>query len=124
MSKTILNYRLDLQNHDGNTALMIAVDKCILPIVEELISYGAGLDIQNRHGQTALMIASGLNSNLQIATLLVRSGARLDLLDRKGQTAMCLAEIYQNRAVAAMLATATQANATKTDTNQRLPTLL
>ena len=48
---------LDLQDQDGDTALMVAVFNGRPKVVEQLIENGASLDLQNQYGDTALTIA-------------------------------------------------------------------
>ena len=49
----------NVQNSNGLTALMIAVDKQDAPIVNILLEAGADCNLQDSNGLTALMIAVG-----------------------------------------------------------------
>jgi hypothetical protein len=93
---------LNIQNNDGETALMLALkysDKySSLETVKLLINSGAKLDIQNKDGDTALMlciltcIRSSCNLyNLTIfVKLLIDSDANLTLKNNKGETALTM----------------------------------
>ena len=47
----------NIQDRDGNTALMLSVRYDNQKIAEKLINYGANINISNKAGHDALMIA-------------------------------------------------------------------
>jgi ankyrin repeat protein len=85
--------KLDLQNKDGETALMLVIKKSYgegfaLKNVTLLIEKGANLDLQDKHGDTALMISLSLPRYSKVATLLIENGAELELQNKGGRTAL------------------------------------
>jgi len=78
---------LNIQNEEGETALMIASGGDYTDIVRLLIEAGANLNIQNEDGKTALMFAS----NTDIVRLLIEAGANLNLQNNDGHTALITA---------------------------------
>ena len=85
--------KLGLQNKDGWTALMFAIDKGHSNVAQSLIDKGAGLDIQNKEGYTALMFAID-KGHSDVARSLIDEGAGLDLQNKDGWTALMFA-IYK-----------------------------
>ena len=85
--------KLGLQNKDGWTALMFAIDKGHSNVAQSLIDKGAGLDIQNKEGYTALMFAID-KGHSDVARSLIDKGAGLDLQNKEGWTALMFA-IYE-----------------------------
>ena len=79
---------LDVQDNNGDTALMWAVQNNRLEMVQELIRASAALDLHDpldpdKNGKTALMYAA-LTNSLEIVKELIRAGAALDLQDNDG----------------------------------------
>jgi uncharacterized protein len=64
----------NLQNAQGNTALMYACDGGYVEVVGLLMHYGASPDVQNGSGATALMWAS-YHAHTPVVQLLIDSGA-------------------------------------------------
>lgn len=89
--------KLDVQNDNGETALMFAVRKAAAcedcyDVVQLLIEKKANLNIQNNQGETALMLASDKEGeNFPVTELLVRSGADMGILDEHGNNVLTLA---------------------------------
>jgi serine/threonine-protein phosphatase 6 regulatory ankyrin repeat subunit B len=79
---------LDIQNTNGNTALIRASSYGHTEIVEILIQKGAKLDIQDiNFYNTALMFAS-YRGHTEIVRLLVKKGADIYIEDKRGKTAL------------------------------------
>ena len=72
----LLEARADnnLQNSDGNTALICASEKGHVEIVQVLLEARAATDLTNKLDNTALVHARGTD-HLEIARLLVEAGA-------------------------------------------------
>ena len=80
------------RGHDGNTALVIAVqrkDKCC---VEALIKAGADPNIMNESSLTALTLA--IRNGFDFTDELIRAGADVDLADKSGNTPIICAAFY------------------------------
>jgi ankyrin repeat protein len=88
--------------NNGNTALIIAVDKNNLQIVQLLIAKGADINIKNNNGYTALIFAVGKN-NLQIVQLLIAHGADVNIKNNNGYTALIFAIAKNNLLIATLL---------------------
>lgn len=71
-------------------AMMLAVKKGNLSLVQTLLQYKANPNAKNAAGLTPLMIAAFDNQDM-ITTLLLKSGANPDLKDADGKTALTLA---------------------------------
>lgn len=93
IAKSLLNHGADLniQDNDGNTALMYAADQGLSDIFELLLEGGADPDIQNRSGNTALMMAS-YQDHTEIVRLLLDHGADPNIKNRFGNSALMRAE--------------------------------
>jgi len=65
----------NIQDFDGWTALMKAVYKGNVEIVQILINHGADLKLKNIGGHTALYIAEKLNTREEIIAMLRVVGA-------------------------------------------------
>ena len=64
---------VNITNHDGNTALMLAVLRGDLKLVTSLLEKGARVDIVNKHGESALTLALKLK-HAKIRELLDKRG--------------------------------------------------
>jgi ankyrin repeat protein len=85
----------NIQNDNGDTALMIASSKLVLhtnfiPVMNALIAGGANLNIQNINGITALMAAVEIG-DVEYVRVLLRAGADVNLRDEDGDTAEMIA---------------------------------
>lgn len=83
-------------------AMMLAVKKGNLQLVQTLLQYKANPNAKNAAGLTPLMIAAFDNQEM-IATLLLKSGANPDLKDVDGKTALNLATENQAEKTQAVL---------------------
>lgn len=66
--------KIDLQDAEGNTALIYACKNGHSKIVRLLVQAGANLEIENKHGDTALFHASEKN-HLDVIRILLENGA-------------------------------------------------
>ena len=89
-------YDLNIQNNNGNTALIIATINDHIEIVKLLLNAGADIDKQNNYGYTALIWAAYYN-NPEIVKLLLNAGAYIDKQNNKGNTALIDAAKNNNR---------------------------
>lgn len=78
--------RFDVNDKQGNTPLMIAVQKNYPEIVKKLINYGALPNNQD----SSLAIAATKN-NLALVQMLIKAGANLNAQNRFGNTALMIA---------------------------------
>ena len=76
----------DLQDKQGDTALIRASTYGNNEIAKALIGAGANLNLQSKLGYTALIEASD-KGNIEMAKVLIEAGANLDLKDNGGKTA-------------------------------------
>ncbi|CDK31054.1 ankyrin repeat domain-containing protein [Candidatus Babela massiliensis] len=91
----LLGANIDVQDKDGNTALIIAAKKPNSDIIRILIASGANVNAQNKDANTALMEAIHEYWNpfyydyyKDIVKLLIANGADVNLKNNKGQTAL------------------------------------
>jgi len=77
--------KLNLQNKDGNTALILSYGS--YEMTQYLVSHGANVNLHNEIGDTALMVASKRN-DLKMIIFLVEHGAKLNLQNKDGNTAL------------------------------------
>jgi hypothetical protein len=116
---------LDVQDADGDTALIAAASMNYAEIALALIGAGAPLDVQNERGDTALMLAvdeghteivaaqdqrgetalmKAVNGRTTgILQMLIKAGANLDLQDQHGQTALMWAAYGHTEFVKALI---------------------
>jgi ankyrin repeat protein len=81
---------LNVTNMFGSTALIIAIQRGFIPIVDALLAAQADPNIQNDDGKTALMIAAE-KADVSLIDKLIAGGARSDLKDKNGDTAYAMA---------------------------------
>jgi ankyrin repeat protein len=83
---------VNAQDKDGKTALMWAVIKERLDIVDELLTKGAksGINLQDKSGHSALIL-SCLDGNINIIKLLLKNGADVNAQDNHKNTALIMA---------------------------------
>ena len=107
-----ISSNINLQDHTGNTSLMLAVSADNIKIVKILLKRkDININIQNGYGETALIIASKLNGkhSLHIAQLLIDNGdlknisESLDIKDEVGLTALMYAAHYNNKKLVKLL---------------------
>jgi len=126
--------KIDLQNSNGESALMyavkggflklsifkIAVTGCFAQAVELLIEKGADINLQDKWGKTALMHAAGgvnaqgdrYSTYTDVMEILLAKGAKIDAQDNEGHTALYWAQKY-GRTKSAELLLAKGANPAK-----------
>ena len=86
---------MNLQNKDGRTALMMAIDRGHLYPVGYLLESGANVNLQDNEGWTALMYASYLGDSWIIKALLAFD-ADANIPSNQGLLALDIAN-FQNR---------------------------
>ena len=88
LSDTIVN----IQDNDGNSALMNACDVTshTESYVKLLLCAGANLNLQNKHHDTAL-IKSCYSGNYVVSKLLIEQGACINVRGKNGTTALMYA---------------------------------
>eukprot|EP00512_Aurantiochytrium_limacinum_P012668 CAMPEP_0171569514 /NCGR_PEP_ID=MMETSP0961-20121227/2387_1 /TAXON_ID=87120 /ORGANISM="Aurantiochytrium limacinum, Strain ATCCMYA-1381" /LENGTH=466 /DNA_ID=CAMNT_0012123813 /DNA_START=510 /DNA_END=1907 /DNA_ORIENTATION=- len=95
---------LDIQDRNGDTALMLTSTLGEPEIARLIVSKGADLDLQNEFGSTALIEASR-NKQAEIAQFLITKGAELNFQDRDGKSViMYAAELGQSETVDMLIA--------------------
>lgn len=77
---------LNIQDENGDSPLILAIDMKEKKIVKLLLKLGADINYTNSDGQTPLMIAY-LNNAQEIAEYLIMKGVDISIKDRWGQTA-------------------------------------
>ena len=78
---------LDLQDEDGDSALMYACMNNQPEVAKLMVEKGAKIDLQNKDGDSALIFACR-NDQPEVAKLLLEKGANLDLQDEDGDSAL------------------------------------
>lgn len=83
---------INQQNKDGDTVLIIAVQKNNTNMVKELLNFFPSIDAENDHGQTALTIAITAK-NTSMVNLLLNTTSELDINQKnsEGDTPLMLA---------------------------------
>lgn len=85
---------LNLQDKEGNTALMWATQRGDTALAQALIAAGADLDLQDDYGNTAFTLAAK-HKNFAIVQALIAAGVDINHQDNYGNTAfMWAAEKY------------------------------
>jgi uncharacterized protein len=93
---------INQQDHNGMTALMIAVDLINSEIVDILLKNKAKLNLVDKYGQTALMLAAGRNFVHAVKSLLAAK-ADLKLVSKSRLTALGFAMDNDNRECVVLL---------------------
>ena len=78
---------LDIQDENGNTALILAALCGHVKCVEVLLQKGASADHQNKYGNTALILAA-LYGHVQCVEVLLQKEASVDHQNKYGNTAL------------------------------------
>lgn len=94
--------KLDTQNTEGDTALIIAVKYGYVHVVRQLLQAQANINRQNHIGNTALIVAA-INGNCPIIEMLLQAGAIVDRANKDGYTALILAALDGNSTVVQQL---------------------
>ena len=84
--------RVDLQDNDGDSALINASREGHTETVKELLNHGAHVDLQNKHGKSALIKASSRGHTKTVKALLGK-GAKVDLQNKYGESALIKASL-------------------------------
>lgn len=105
----------DAADKDGQTALMLAAEKNLLPVVEALMEHGAAVNAANRKGRTALRYAVTSEDKIAVLDTLLAHGADIHAADKDGQTPLFHAVHWGNLpAVRRLVASGAQINARDT----------
>ena len=85
----------EIQNKDGDTPLIYAVWKENLPIIKELLKFGADVNGKGIEGITPLLVASSLCKTAEIPQILIDAGAHVnEYTDTGMRTPLILASAY------------------------------
>ena len=86
MVEYLIDYRvkLDWQNSEGVSVLMLAAKNGHQGIVNILIQNGANIDAANNDGWTALMLATE-NGHQDIVNTLIQNGANIDASEKPSE---------------------------------------
>ncbi len=101
---------LDSQNHEGESALMIAVQAGYAKVVKLLLKAKANVNLHNSAGETALIIAvknqyKKEDDIVEMVEILLEGGALFDIQDLQGATALMRAtDVGYIKVVNALLA--------------------
>jgi ankyrin repeat protein len=82
---------INIQNHEGNTALISACTSNRLEVIKLLIDCGADTELKNLEGFTALITTVQCTKSNEIIKLLHEVGANLEAEDNFGNTALLIA---------------------------------
>ncbi|NQU09165.1 ankyrin repeat domain-containing protein [bacterium] len=88
----------------GNTVLMVAILRGLVPVAKQLVDRGAKLEGTDRNGNTALM-AAAVAGQVDILQYLLERGAKIDVANHSGASAL-LQAIWkeQSRTACALVA--------------------
>ncbi len=81
---------VNVQNRDGETALMLAIENGDQEAVRKLIEAGADVNVQNSWDKTALILAAKKGDRWSLQKL-IEAGADVNVQNRDGETALMLA---------------------------------
>ena len=93
---------LNIQNKQGETALIYASFAGYYDVAKSLIYQGANVDIRDKGGTSALIWAAERGQK-DIAIMLIERGCNLDFQDSNGKTALIWAAIYGDEDIARAL---------------------
>jgi ankyrin repeat protein len=82
---------INIQNDEGNTALISACISNKLEVIKLLIEAGADIELKNLEGYTALIATTEFSRSNEIIQLLYDAGANLEAEDKFGNTALTIA---------------------------------
>ncbi|WP_439070512.1 ankyrin repeat domain-containing protein [Serratia nevei] len=108
-------YNLNVQDENGNSAVILAAYHGHQVTVMKLLNSGADPCLQDKHGNTALMGAI-FKGEVKIARLLIAAKCNPDTRNNAGQTAAMYASLFKQHALLAALK-AKGANMHVTDAN-------
>ena len=95
---------INVQNKDGNTALMLAVNIGWNDIMEMLLDNGADINITDKDGNTALMLATYKGDwYIKLVKMLLDHGADINVQNKDGNTVLMLATRYKAYKIAEIL---------------------
>lgn len=104
--------KIDYQDEDGQTPLIVATVENKEELVTALIELGANVNLENAEGETALIQAIAQNRP-NISKLLIEAGANLEHQSKDGLDAMGYAYKYQRTSVINQILEARQAAKSK-----------
>lgn len=96
---------MNFQGRHGKTALIVAVEAIVNPLVELLLIKGANLELSDNQGNTALLYAAKNDFSLYIVKLLYKYGCSMTVTNCNNQCAKTIAELNQNTEIVKFLDT-------------------
>ena len=93
---------LDMQDNEGNTALIIAYKNGDGDLFMLLVNKGADVNLQNKKGRSMLMIACD-EQHVKCIEFLVEKGVETNLQDNEGSTALMIASRRGNKNIVEQL---------------------
>ncbi len=87
---------IDIQDYDGDTALIYASRYRKFECTTKLISAKVNIDIQNSHGNTALILAS-FYGHIECIAKLIDAKANIDIQNKCGYTAIDKANTHETK---------------------------
>lgn len=87
---------LDISNNNGDTALMIAIQKKHLEIIKSILSVPSNLNQKNHNGETALTLAIKHDLDISYIKHMHNAGADLHVVDKFGDNLLIYAERNMN----------------------------
>ncbi len=88
--KDQINLDINYKNHNGSTALSIALSNGYTEIVKLLLEKGVNTNIKDKRGYTPLLLASNYGFT-EIVKLLLEKGDDVNIRDEEGNTALSFA---------------------------------
>lgn len=85
---------LNMPIYDGNTALILASNRCSPEVVKILIDAGADVNLHNNTGDTALMRAT-VKKCPTVAGILIEAGADINAKNEDGMTAVKFNKLFK-----------------------------
>lgn len=98
----LLSFDPSIQNANGHTPLMFAVNNLDHDMIDLLLEFGADVNVKDDFGQTALMYAS-VKGDTSVVGRLIRKDADVNAANHKGKSSLTLASRETHYEVVKML---------------------
>ena len=98
----LLSFDPSIQNANGHTPLMFAVNNLDHEMIDLLLEFGADVNVKDDFGQTALMYAS-VKGDTSVVGRLIRKKADINAANHKGKSSLTLAAREKHYEVVKML---------------------